>query len=425
MLSLPFARQFYRALLLAVALGFALSCWRAESSPPTDHERQVLADQKKHLESLGVPRWRQAGVRGDGIKVAVLDTGFRGYREQLGKTLPAQVPARSFRRDGNLEARDSNHGVMCGEVIHAFAPDAEVIFANWEPDHPETFIAAAKWCREQGAGVVTCSVIMPAWGDGEGGGLVHRELAAIFGKDVLAFACAGNLAPRHWGGAFDNDGHSYHRWDKAHDDNAVMPWNSERVSLELTCGPSSGYALELLDGSDSKPIGEMINYRGADRRVAIVRFVPQVGHSYRLRVKHVDGKPGTFHLAALGAWLEHAVSRGSIPFPGDGAEWLTVAAVDAEGRRAAYSSCGPNSSRPKPDLSAPVPFPTLCRNAPFSGTSAAAPQAAGLAALVWSRHRDWSADGVRNEMIKSCRDLGPPGHDDETGFGRINLPINP
>ena len=94
---------------------------------------------------------------------------------------------------------------MCAEVIHAIAPDAELIFANWEPDQPETFIAAARWCREQGARVVSCSIIMPAWSDGEGGGAVHRELAEIFGNgqkpaDLLGFACAGNLAPRHWGG---------------------------------------------------------------------------------------------------------------------------------------------------------------------------------------------------------------------------------
>src|SRR5262249_9335240 len=152
-----------------------------------------------------------------GVKVGVLDTGFRGYRDHLGKELPANVMVKSFRHDGNLEARDSNHGVVCAEVIHDLAPDVEFLFANWEPDHPETFIDAVKWCQAKGATVLSCSVIMPAWSDGEGGGAVHASLAEIMGTgkkstDILAFACAGNLAQRHWAGKFSDDGSGWHQW---------------------------------------------------------------------------------------------------------------------------------------------------------------------------------------------------------------------
>jgi subtilisin family serine protease len=64
----------------------------------------------------------------------------------------------------------------------------------------------------------------------------------------------------------------------------------------------------------------------------------------------------------------------------------------------------------------------LWRERPFTGTSAAAPLAAALAALWWSRHRDWTADQVRKAMRSAARDLGPPGHDWETGYGLIHLP---
>ena len=94
------------------------------------------------------------------------------------------------------------------------------------------------------------------------------------------------------------------------------------------------------------------------------------------------------------------------------------------GQRLSYSSCGPNSRLPKPDFVAQVPFPTLCRERPFAGTSAAAPQAAALAALVWARHPGWSASQVRAALRGSARDLEAPGHDWETGFGLIHLPGN-
>jgi subtilisin family serine protease len=101
---------------------------------------------------------------------------------------------------------------------------------------------------------------------------------------------------------------------------------------------------------------------------------------------------------------------------------VAVGAVDAAGRRLFYSSCGPNSRQPKPDLVAEVPFPSQWRARSFTGTSAAAPQAAGLAALWCSRHPGWTAAQVRSAMLAAACDLGPPGHDCETGFGRISLP---
>src|SRR5262249_54838742 len=128
------------------------------------------------------------------------------------------------------------------------------------------------------------------------------------------------------------------------------------------------------------------------------------------------------HLVVLGGSLEYATAPGSIPFPGDGALVEAMGAVTVDGDRLPYSSCGPISQEPKPDLVAPVPFPSLCRARPFSGTSAAAPQAAALAALLWSRHPDWTANQVRRALHENARDLGPPGHDYETGFGLIHLP---
>jgi subtilisin family serine protease len=101
---------------------------------------------------------------------------------------------------------------------------------------------------------------------------------------------------------------------------------------------------------------------------------------------------------------------------------MAVGAVNHIGTRATYSSCGPNSHRPKPDFVAPVPFASLWRSRPFSGTSAAAPQAASLAALCWSRHPNWSAEQVRSALREAARDLGPSGHDWETGYGMIALP---
>jgi subtilisin len=136
----------------------------------------------------------------------------------------------------------------------------------------------------------------------------------------------------------------------------------------------------------------------------------------------VGGQAGTFHLTTTFASLAYTTSRSSVCFPADGAEVVGMGAVDGEGHRQWYSACGPNSPRPKPDLTALVPFPTGIRERPFGGTSAAAPQGAALAARCWSRHPDWTADQVREALRASAQDLGPPGPDCETGYGLLRLP---
>jgi subtilisin family serine protease len=374
---------------------------------------------KAALEPLGVPAWHAAGHRGQGVKVAVLDSGFRGYRNALGRALPARVKVRSFRTDGRLEARDSQHGVLCAEVIHHVAPAAELLFANWEPETPAAFLEAVRWARAEGASVLTCSVIMPCWSDGEGGGAVHRELRQALG-DGLLFACAGNTAQRHWAGPAHPDRDGWHQWAKGRVENAIRPYSSERVSVELT-SCDGRFEVVVLDATRGREVGRARTAAADGCSNAVVRFEPDLNRRYLVRVRPLAAN-GRFHLTCLGGKLQYATPGGSIPFPGDGGEVVAVGAVDAKGRRMTYSSCGPCAAGPKPDLVAAVPFPSAWRpEQPFAGTSAAAPQAAALAALVWGRNPGWGGGRVREELARAAAKLRQ-GHCCETGHGLARLP---
>src|SRR5580704_11036000 len=192
-------------------------------------------DRDKIFTRLGITAWHQAGQRGRGIKVAVLDSGFHEYRALLGN---ASVRCHSFRADGNIDGLGSQHGILCAEVIHAIAPDAELLLANWDTDRPETFLQAVRWAKEQGARVLSCSLIMPSWSDGEGGGAVNAALSKIVGQSpdaagMLFFASAGNTAQRHWCGRVQRDAGGFHVWSDGHHNNLLSPWGTERVSVEL------------------------------------------------------------------------------------------------------------------------------------------------------------------------------------------------
>lgn len=95
---------------------------------------------------------------------------------------------------------------------------------------------------------------------------------------------------------------------------------------------------------------------------------------------------------------------------------LTVGACDLEGEIWDYSSRGPAVAAgrgPKPDVVAAVPRQGLVafgeENRRFPngwGTSGACPQAAGLAALVWTAEPDLGAQEIFERIRQSAKDLG-------------------
>jgi subtilisin family serine protease len=268
---------------------------------------------------------------------------------------------------------------------------------------------------------------MPSWSDGEGGGPVHAALRSVVGSganpdDMLCCACAGNTAQRHWSGPFHPDAAGWHDWQPGQRDNAVTPWaEEERVSVEMCWSRGSAYRLVVLDTSNGGIVGQSAATLDSESHCAVVRFAPRPKTQYAIRVQTLINQSGPFHVQVLGGWLATHTERGSIPFPADGSEFLAIGAWEETGRRASYSSCGPNSPTLKPDFVGTVPIPSAVRARPFSGTSAASPQAAGLAALWLSRHPQWTVNQVRAVLRSSALDVADPGHDLETGYGVMRL----
>jgi|GEM_PF-914466 len=64
--------------------------------------------------------------------------------------------------------------------------------------------------------------------------------------------------------------------------------------------------------------------------------------------------------------------------------------------------------------------PAIGGQTPFNGTSAAAPNVAGVASLVWSANPYLSAGEVHQIMQETAVDLGFPGYDYEYGAGFVN-----
>ena len=121
---------------------------------------------------------------------------------------------------------------------------------------------------------------------------------------------------------------------------------------------------------------------------------------------------------------------GGVGYPARFPECVAVASTNWTDTKANYSNYGPQTA-----LSAPGgagnptgnPFslilaPSHTSNTGYNwraGTSMAAPQVAGLAALLYATGLT-NRDAIRERLQNTVDDLGAPGRDPQFGFGRIN-----
>jgi thermitase len=103
-------------------------------------------------------------------------------------------------------------------------------------------------------------------------------------------------------------------------------------------------------------------------------------------------------------------------------EVISVAALDPNGQRASYSNWNRDI-----ELAAPGTGILSVKNgggyARMSGTSMAAPEVAGAAALIWNSVPGKNAVGVRSALDHAARDVGARGRDPKYGFGSLDLAL--
>jgi type VII secretion-associated serine protease mycosin len=99
---------------------------------------------------------------------------------------------------------------------------------------------------------------------------------------------------------------------------------------------------------------------------------------------------------------------------------LAVGAVDKSGKHAPISMTGPavQLCAPGVDITSTEP---KNRYAEFDGTSPATAIVSGAAALVRAKFPDLSANQVIERLTTTATDIGPPGRDNECGFGLLNI----
>ena len=200
--------------------------------------------------------WNHTGYSGQGIKVGIIDLGFKDLTSLMGTELPARVQGRCYTDIGvftqdlaDCEAvdevtvpfpecldavqrgavRNAIHGTKVAESVIDIAPEVSLYIAN--PISRADLQAAADWMASEGVSVINQSV---GWFfDGPGDGTspfsasplktVDRAVAS----DIIWVNSAGNSADSTWfGGYSDLDGDGAIGFGSANDEVGAIGFGS-------------------------------------------------------------------------------------------------------------------------------------------------------------------------------------------------------
>jgi hypothetical protein len=375
-------------------------------------------------------------------KICILDAGFDGYRDLLGKDLPKTVTTRSFRYDGDITGGGEPHGAACAEIAYDMAPKAQMVLVNFETDVEQH--AAVDWIVTQKVDVISCSLGWYNAGSGTGVGPIDDDPAYAASRGLVWANSAGNAAQDHWTGVFtDPDGNGYMNFDAAGTEiltfhvpayetvGAFLNWkdwgpydgydyrgSAQDYDLELYYNNGSSWI--LVDSSTNRqtgtqwPVEEIWGYYAS--RTA----------NWGVKIKRISGTAAVdleFFSSGNDTALAGYNSARSVLVPAESPYVLAAGATDwSTDALHYYSSRGPSwGGLLKPDFTAPSGVSTSTYGMyNFYGTSASAPHLAGAIALLKGM-TPYSIAQIKALLLERAVDLGAPGPDNLYGNGRLSV----
>jgi Ca2+-binding RTX toxin-like protein len=382
--------------------------------------------------------WHTAGLRGAGVKVAIIDLGFGGYlAAQANGDLPASLVTLDL-CSGHFADPAENHGTAVAEIVHELAPAAQLYLICIGTD--VEFAQAASYAKQQGVAVINFSVGFPSAGRGDGqaeAGMPESVVADARANGILWVNSAGNHADSHWSGVFtDSSGLGVHTYVGSDPDNdtTIPPGEALCAWLKWDDWPRSSqdYDLFLFDAEPNILSASTNVQNGAQPPEEFACYENQSSAAQQIYV--VIAKKSATATPRLDLYttttLQHQVPEGSIVVPATSPAAVAVGALCWQTEALEfYSSLGPTiDGRTKPDLAAPTRVSTMTygpgnclSTSGFAGTSASAPHVAGAAALLKGRNPTLGASRLAAALEQHSTDLGVPGKDNSFGTGKLQL----
>jgi|GEM_PF-659280 len=406
-------------------------------------------------DAYGITAWHQAGWRGQGMRIGVIDLGFGGLfalESSIGRNIV--TPPLDDRRSYDVDSND--HGRRVLEVINAVAPDAELFACRYDGAFGGFEACKDFLAQEQRVNVINHSAGLPVF-PLDGRNNWAREASDANDLNILWINSAGNFQQGFYSADFnDVDGDGLHEFvggsqpiealefqlDSPYRGNIILTW-------EQQSGTSADFDLEIVDSAgriirESK-VRQGVNTADGDPVQPAEAILLDVRESFAVRIRDAGRSFGVVRLALVVEYL--SIDEANIPntsrdrtsiAPADSVRVVSVGAVQtieqAGGagavrlvdRLAPYSSFGliGEARYNKPDVMAYGDLAML-DGTPFFGTSAAAPIIAGAMALYWTTEDNLTTAQLRDrffaEAVYRPDDYSPITH----GQGVMRLPPPP
>jgi hypothetical protein len=392
------------------------------------------------------------GIDGTGAKVGVISDGVVNLALAQGSSDLGAVQVNAI--------GSGDEGTAMLEIVHDLAPGATLAFSSGNGGSAN-MILSQNWLANTGlCNVIVDDLWFPREPYFEDGNVATNAANLVTLKDVVYFTSAGNRAQRHVQQNFVDGGvraigtagnfraHAFGANDYTLDLRLSNPSGTGvRHTIVLQWGEKFGTAaknfdLYLLDGTLSNVLQSSTTVQnGAGDAVELIDFTyngPDNAPAFLVvDFNSAGAAPANMPLkiAANGPrFLQYVNPAGSINPHAGHPLLMAIGAIDAadpgNDSPEAFSSRGPfqvlfpaPATRGKPDamgiddvsVSGVGGFPT-----PFSGTSAAAPHGAGIAALLRGVLPALTSQQVRDALKAGAVDLLAPGFDNSTGAGRLD-----
>ena len=409
------------------------------------------------------------GVDGTGITVGVISDSFARNGINIGLVdtavtageLPGPTNPNGFLSPVKVVNDDmgTDEGRAMLEIVHDLAPGASLKFHSaFNNDlgraSGQTIANAINALVADGIDIIVDDVAIisqPFFQDGPAAMAVDAAKSA----GVAYFSSAGNSGSEAWSSSFNGPPGSWHDFDLNQNESGDQAVNINlraggRVTIEWDDPyPSIGgqgvitdFDVALWDFS----IGQFVSTSLRDQSNGADPFEivgASIAGQYGLVIQHTSGPSDrTLKAKVFSGDIADDDDTNSSTIHGHAAAVGAVAVAaqfhgDVFDRVESFSSVGPtrilfdtsgnriDEERPTALLTAPDGVATSVSGfAPFFGTSAAAPHAAAVAALVLDRANQLgvplTVDGLYSILFQSAIDIESVGFDNFSGHGRIN-----
>lgn len=403
------------------------------------------------------------GITGAGVRVGVLSDSVDHLNTLIAS---GDIPANIIVLPGQSGNPGSSEGTAMLEIIHDVAPSADLLFAT-AFNGIAGFANNIRALAAAGAQIIVDDIAYLAEGVYQDGPIA-RAVNDVTAQGVLYFAAAGNENNLFFGtsGTWEGD---FSPGPQVGGVGTLHVWSGD-ISNNVTAGPpfpvllqwadplgqsANDYDLYVFDSSGTLIDASVFAQDGNDDPIEAVG-PPATGSQLVIakwsgadRALFLQATRGRLEYATSGATYGHSAGentvgvaavywnsarRGTVPFVGGLTNYVEPFSSDGP-RRIFFNpdgspvvpgatdfrfAAGTFKTLTKPDIAAADGVSTRTPGfSPFFGTSAAAPHAAAIAALVKSARSDLTAAQILSILKTTALDNMQPGQDDLSGHGIV------